>query len=87
MTAIDYSKPITFRPSERDRQVLELLADHNPVLCANSADLLRVALQEYVLNADRFTRMEQALAELTARLNLVEILKPTDNKALSAQEE
>lgn len=96
MDAIDYKKPITFRPSERDREVLELLAAHNPVLSANSADLLRMALQSYLLNADRLTLVEKALADLTARLNLispanghyvVELLSPADNKALSAQEE
>jgi len=98
MTAIDYTKPITFRPSERDREILELLARHNPVLAANSADLLRMALQAYLHSDDRLTQMEQTLAdhhrridELTARLAIMVALKDrkvwADNALLSAHEE
>lgn len=98
MTAIDYTKPITFRPSDRDREVLELLAEHNPVLAANSADLLRMALQAYLRSDDRFAQMEKTLAihhsridEIAARLAIMVALKDrkvwADNALLSPHEE
>lgn len=50
MDAIDYIKPIMFRPTQQDREVLELLAEKNPVLSATTPDLIRVALQDYLFN-------------------------------------
>ncbi|MGE0278168.1 MAG: hypothetical protein AB7R40_22460 [Nitrospiraceae bacterium] len=72
MDSIDYTKPIMFRPSTEDTKVLELLAQKNPVFSATSADLLRVALQDYMFNHGpdqghskntRLERMENELAE------------------------
>lgn len=69
MDAIDYTKPIMFRPNDKDRQVLELLAEKNPVFSATAADLLRVALQDYLFNhgpgRSKNSRMERIERELT----------------------
>lgn len=71
METVDYTKPIMFRPNDKDRQVLELLAEKNPVFAATAADLLRVALQDYLFNhgpqsgRSKNARMERIERELT----------------------
>lgn len=78
--AEDYTKPIMFRPTAEDSQVLELLADKNPVMKASTVDLIRIALQDYMFNhgpehsrgkTARLDRMERELAEHSALLRAI----------------
>lgn len=41
------SKPIYFRPSEKDAEVLDLIARQHPVFADSPTELLRMALQAY----------------------------------------
>ncbi len=41
------SKPIYFRPSEKDLEVLSLIAEQHPVFSDSPTELLRIALQAY----------------------------------------
>lgn len=80
MSTIDYAKPIMFRPTDEDALVLQLLADRNPVLKATTADLIRVALQDYWNNHGpqsgrsenaRMERIERELTEHRIILNAI----------------
>lgn len=77
---VDYTKPIMFRPTEEDQAVLHLLAEKNPVLRATTADLIRVALQDYIFNHGpqsgrsknvRMERIERELIEHRIILNAI----------------
>ena len=46
----DFKKPISFRPTSEDAEVLELIAEKNPVLKSSTVDLIRIALQDYMFN-------------------------------------
>jgi hypothetical protein len=41
------SKPIYFRPSEKDKEVLSLIAKQHPVFAESPTELLRIALEAY----------------------------------------
>lgn len=80
MADVDYTKPIMFRPSEADTEVMKLLAEKNPVLKASTVDLIRIALQDYMFNhgpdhnrgkTARLERMERELAEHSALLRAI----------------
>lgn len=66
---MDYKKPITFRPTDEDALALSLLAEKNPIMKANTVDLIRVALQDYVFNHG-----SDAKRSKSARLDTHEIL-------------
>jgi len=74
----DLTKPIYFRPSERDVQVLRLIAERNPIWADSGVDLVRFALQAYVVQygaqseGARIERMESALVAVGDRLALLE---------------
>jgi hypothetical protein len=88
MDTADYTKPIMFRPTDKDRQVLELLAEKNPILSATAADLLRIALQDYMFNhgpdsgrsknarlerlEGRFDQVDESLDQMGQRLSRLE---------------
>lgn len=44
---MDYSKPIYFRPSTKDVEVLELIAKNHPLAEESPTDLIRKALETY----------------------------------------
>lgn len=44
---MDYSKPIFFRPSDKDVEVLELIARNHPLSEESPTELVRKALEVY----------------------------------------
>lgn len=79
---MDYKKPITFRPTDEDAGALSLLAEKNPIMKANTVDLIRVALQDYVFNhgpdakrskSARLGNLEGDMAEIKADMASVKV--------------
>lgn len=77
---MEYKKPITFRPTDEDAKALELLAEKNPIMRANTVDLIRMALQDYVFHhgldaghskSARIERLEKKMDLVLAHLGIV----------------
>lgn len=100
METAGYTKPIMFRPTDRDQEVLKLLAAKNPVLSATTADLLRIALQDYMFNhgpdsgrsknarldrlEGRFDQVDETLDLMAQRLSRLERADSNQSALLEA---
>lgn len=83
---MDRTKPIYFRPSSVDTEILDLIASNHPVSRDSPTELIRRALEEYLIahspgrgKTDRLEAIERELsqvksliAELVKRLNQYE---------------
>lgn len=67
------SKPIYFRPSEKDLEVLSLIAKQHPVFSDSSTELLRIALQAYWYEhaPDAGRSKSQRIERLEKKMDLV----------------
>jgi len=79
---MEYKKVITFRPTDEDAEVLELIAAKNPVMKSSTVDLIRIALQDYMFNhgdgaehskSARLTRLEKKVDAIMGHLGIIDL--------------
>lgn len=79
---MDYSKPIFFRPSAKDVEVLDLIAKNHPLSEESPTELVRKALEVYWLEhgpdgrnskSARIARLEKKMDLVLSHLGIVEV--------------